>query len=31
MSDDRDIVKKSEAADAVGMTTLEFWMGLLAT
>jgi hypothetical protein len=31
VSDDRDIVKKSEAANAVGMSTLEFWMGFLAT
>jgi hypothetical protein len=31
VSDDRDIVKKSEDANAVGMSPVEFWMGFLAT
>ncbi len=31
VSDDRDVVKKSQAANAVGMSPVEFWMGFLAT
>lgn len=31
VSDDRDILKKSENSNAVGMSPVEFWMGFLAT
>jgi hypothetical protein len=31
VSDDRDVLKKSENSNAVGMSPVEFWMGFLAT
>lgn len=31
VSEDRDILKKSEACNAVGMSPVEFWMGFLST